>query len=189
MAAWGSHAEGFFFRAVRPATVIADDVAEPGPVNKPRKAYPRPLADMIKPCLGEAFARQGFASADIVTHWPQIAGAEIAAHAQPIKLQWPRGDVEDPEPATLVLRVEGPAAIEIQHLSGVILERVNRFFGWRAVKRIALRQAPLTRRAPRRAPSAPDAETIARAAEGLPDIADEGLRQALARLGAAIKQP
>ena len=52
-----------------------------------------------------------------------------------------------PQPGTLVLRVEGPAAIEIQHLTGVILERVNRFFGWQAVDRLAIRQAPLSRRA------------------------------------------
>ena len=36
---------------------------------------------------------------------------------------------------TLVLRVEGPAALEIQHKSDVLLERVNRFFGWHAVGR------------------------------------------------------
>ena len=34
-----------------------------------------------------------------------------------------------PSTATLVLRVEGPAALEIQHKSDVILERVNRFTG------------------------------------------------------------
>ena len=56
-----------------------------------------------------------------------------------------RQDGEPAEPATLVLRVEGPAAIEIQHQSAVILERINRFFGWQAVGRIALRQAPLSR--------------------------------------------
>jgi hypothetical protein len=155
-------------------------------VNKPARTYPRPLADLINRCLGEAFARQGFASADIVTHWPDIVGPEIAAHAEPIKLQWPRGDVAEPQPATLVLRVHGPAAVEIQHLSGVILERVNRFFGWRAVKRIALRQAPLTRGAKRPAPSPPDAETVAGVAASL-DVSDEDLRAALARLGAAVK--
>ena len=57
-----------------------------------------------------------------------------------------RADGEPTEPATLVLRVEGPSAIEIQHMSSVILERVNRFFGWQAVGRLALRQAPLSRR-------------------------------------------
>jgi len=158
-------------------------------VNKPARTYPRPLAALINTCLGEAFAKQGFASADIVTHWPAIVGAEIAAHAEPIRLNWPRQDGESGEPGTLVLRVEGPAAIEIQHLSGVILERVNRFFGWRAVDRIALRQAPLARRAPKRRPAGPDAEAVARMAKNLPDIVDDDLRQALARLGAAIKPP
>ena len=37
-------------------------------------------------------------------------------------------------------------ALEIQHSSDVILQRVNRFFGWSAVGRLALRQAPLSRR-------------------------------------------
>ena len=73
-------------------------------------------------------------------------------------MSWPRRVHEDePEPATLVLRVEGPVALEIQHLSGVIIEKVNRFFGWRAVGRIQIRQAPLRRRAkgPHAAPTRP----------------------------------
>jgi hypothetical protein len=158
-------------------------------VNKPRKSYPRPLADLLNRCLGAAFARQGFASTDIVTHWPDIVGPEIAAHAEPVKLKWPRGGEDAPEPATLVLRVEGPVAIEIQHLSPVVVERVNRFFGWRAVDRIAIRQAPLAGRARRPPPPAPSAEEVAEVAASLPDIADDSLRAALARLGAAIKQP
>jgi hypothetical protein len=154
-------------------------------VNKPR-SYPRPVRDLLNRCLGEAFAKQGFASTDLVTHWPEIVGAEIAAHAEPVKLNWPRGDSEEPEAATLVLRVEGPAAIEIQHLSGVIVERVNRFFGWRAVKRVALRQAPLTRQPAQPPTPAPRAEEVERIAATLPDIADADLRRALARLRAAI---
>jgi hypothetical protein len=86
-----------------------------------------------------------------------------------------------------VLRVEGPTAVEIQHLSGVILERVNRFFGWQAVGGLRLRQAPLRRDQRRPHPPA-DPEAAARIAANLPEIRDEGLRNALARLGAAIKQ-
>jgi hypothetical protein len=85
-----------------------------------------------------------------------------------------------------VLRVEGPTAIEIQHLSGVILERVNRFFGWQAVAQLALRQAPLTRRPKVKRP-APDPVAAARVAATLGDVTDDGLRDALARLGAAVK--
>jgi hypothetical protein len=88
----------------------------------------------------------------------------------------------------LVLRVQGPAAIEIQHLSNVILERVNGFLGWRAIGRLALRQAPLLRR-PKRPPPRPiNEESARRIAATLSTIADEGLRAALGRLGAAIKR-
>lgn len=144
--------------------------------------------------LSDALKTQGFASAEILARWGDIVGPEVAAHSEPMKITWPRANTsgtlaeETAEPATLVLRVEGPAAIEIQHLSAVILERVNRFFGWQAIGRIALRQAPLRRREPRKAPPPPDPAVAARIAEGLPEIEDENLRQALARLGAAIKR-
>jgi hypothetical protein len=162
-------------------------VTEPFAVNKPKPAYPRRLSELIKPCLGDAFAQQGFATADLLTRWRDIVGEEIAAHAEPVKLQWPRGDVEHPEPATLVLRAEGPAAIEIQHLSGVILERINRFFGWRAVQRISLRQGPLMHRH-RPDPVRPsDPEAVAEIEKELPEMKDQALRGALSRLGAAIK--
>ncbi len=154
-------------------------------MNKPKRT--RPLADVLRKTLNDAFAQQGFASTELITRWPEIVGAEIAAHSEPEKIRWPRHtSSEAPEPATLVLRVEGPTAIEIQHLSGVILERVNRFFGWQAVAQLALRQAPLTRRAKANRP-APDPAAAARVAATLGDVADDGLRDALARLGAAVK--
>ncbi len=158
-------------------------------MNKPRRSIARPLGEVARKYLADTFARQGFASTELVTHWADIVGAEISASCEPVRIQWPRRvDIDTPDPATLVLRVEGPVAIEIQHLSGVIIERVNRFFGWRAVGRIALRQAPLTRRQVKRPRPPVDAEATARVAAGLTDIVDQNLRQALARLGAAIKQ-
>jgi len=154
-----------------------------------KRSEPKPLADLVGKCLAGAFARQGFASAEIVTHWDDIVGPEIAAHAEPIRMSWIRSrDPDDALPATLVLRVEGPAAIEIQHLSGVIVERVNRYLGWQAVAGIALRQAPLTRRA--RKPERPkiDETLAASLAAQMTGIADDRLRAALGRLGAAIKR-
>jgi hypothetical protein len=158
-------------------------------MNKPRSS-PRPLADVLRKTLGEAFAKQGFASVELVTRWPEIVGMEIAAHSQPEKIQWPRTPQarNAPEPGTLLLRVEGPAALEIQHLSDVILERVNQFFGWQAVDGVRLRQAPLSRRPARRSRPAPDPAAMARIAAALPEIKDAKLRQALARLGAAMER-
>jgi hypothetical protein len=158
-------------------------------VNKPAKSHPRPLSDLLHKTLKDAFAKQGFASTELVTRWTEIAGAEIAAHSQPEKIQWPRPvEGQPPAPGTLVLRVEGPTAVEIQHLSALVLERVNRFFGWQAVGELRLRQAPLRRREPKPSPALDPAAT-GRIAATLSGIENAELRDALARLGAAIKQP
>ena len=158
-------------------------------MSKPSRSFPRPLSDMLGATLTGVLKSQGFASAEILSRWADIVGPEVAASSEPMKINWPRvRDEETPEPATLVLRVEGPAALEIQHLSAVILERVNRFFGWQAIGRIALRQAPLRRRVPKKAPAPPDPAVAARIAESLPGIEDEALRQAIGRPGAAIKR-
>jgi len=157
-------------------------MAKPGPISA------KPLSVLLSDVFSDAYAKQGFAARELVTRWADIAGAEIAAHSEPLKMQWPRPVEGQPqEPATLILRVEGPMALEIQHSSDVILQRVNRFFGWSAVGRLALRQAPLSRRS--RPPNrAPDPKAVAKVAETLTAIKDEELRDALARLGAAIKR-
>lgn len=156
-------------------------------MNKPR-AFARPLADLAAGLLNDSFRKQGFASRELVTSWPEIVGADIALCAEPLKIQWPRGMEGEPQqPGTLVLRVEGPAAIEIQHLSGVILERVNRFFGWQAVGRLAIRQAPVSRPARKKEPRNFDPNVVNSIEQRLVRIEDDALRHALGRLGAAIK--
>jgi hypothetical protein len=175
-------------------------VTEASRMKKPGYSPPRPLADVLRKTLTAAFAKQGFASVELITRWPEIVGGEIAAHSQPEKIQWPRtpqgrtpqGRTPQAgtaaETGTLLLRVEGPAALEIQHLSDVILERVNQFFGWQAVGSMRLRQAPLSRRAEPKPLPGPDPAGLARIAATLPEITDEKLRDALARLGAAMER-
>jgi hypothetical protein len=152
-----------------------------------KRSHPKPLAELVTTCVADVFARQGFTSCEIVTHWDDIVGAEVAALAEPVRMQWIRSrDPDESPPATLVLRVEGPAALEIQHMSGEIVERVNRYLGWQAVDKLALRQAPLTRRRKPPRPRIDEAAAGAIAAQ-MTEIADDGLRAALGRLGAAIK--
>lgn len=156
-------------------------------MDKPSRAFAKPLRDVVGKVVGEAFTRQGFASAELVTRWAEIAGSEIAAHSEPIKIQWPRGaDPQIRSPGILVLRVEGPAAVEIQHLGTVICERVNRFFGWRAVDRLAFRQSPL-RRGVNRPSRRNNTAAASQLAATMPEITDDELRQALARLLAGVK--
>src|SRR4030081_969729 len=159
------------------------------PMNKPGPISAKPLSVLLSDVFSDAYAKQGFAARELVTRWAEIAGSEIAAYSEPLKMQWPRPVEGQPqEPATLVLQVEGPMALEIQHSSDVILQRVNRFFGWSAVGRLALRQAPLTRRDRPKISRAPDPKAVAEVAETLTSVEDEELRAALARLGASIKR-
>lgn len=157
-----------------------------------RKPGLRPLADLVDQCIEPVLARQGFAASDIVVAWPEIVGERLAAFCEPVRIQWPRkpsGVARDApaEPATLVVRVESAFALELQHVAPVVLERVNARFGWRCVGRLSLRQGPVGRdRAPAvKTPLAGPGEV--RAAEArVGAVVDEGLREALVRLGAGI---
>src|SRR5260370_3768157 len=132
-------------------------MSRPGPISA------KPLSVLLSDVFSDAYAKQGFAARELVTRWAEIAGPEISAHSEPLKIQWPRPVEGQPqEAATLVLRVDGPMALEIQHASDVIPERVNRFLGWNAVGRLALRQAPLSRPMPPKAAKALDAASVAK---------------------------
>ena len=156
-------------------------MSRPGPISA------KPLAAIVGRTIDDVFAKQGFASRELITRWREIAGAEIAEHSQPLKIQWPRPVADrPPDPATLVLRVEGPMALEIQHQSTIILERVNRYFGFGAIERIAIRQAPL-RPLEKKPLRTLDLSAVQAVADTLPEV-DENLKMALARLGAAVKR-
>lgn len=156
------------------------------PPRRPRNASP--LADLVGRTVGDAFKRQGFAAVEIVTHWPEIVGEELAQRSEPIKLAWPRRD--DPDSVgVLQVRVEGAYALEIQHLQPVILDRVNRYFGWKCAGRLAIRQGPVAFRRKRppahREPSAAEIEAARRA---IGSFEDDALAHSVARLGALIKE-
>src|SRR5215218_11335462 len=80
--------------------------SKPGPISA------KPLSVLLSDVFSDAYAKQGFAARELVTRWGEIAGPEVAAHSEPLKMQWPRPVEGQPqEPATLVLRVEGPMAL------------------------------------------------------------------------------
>lgn len=155
-----------------------------------KNAWSRPLADLVEPCISSVLARYGFGEADIITCWPDIVGERVASYSEPIRLQWNRrGAGREPggerQPATLILRVEGGGALELQHMSATVIERINTHLGWRCVGRLALRQAPLLGRAgPKARPAPPGHAAVEHARAATEGIAEDGLREALVKLGA-----
>jgi hypothetical protein len=148
----------------------------------------RPLADLISDSLGKAARAQGFAVVEIVTHWPEIVGEALAGVSEPVKLVWPPKDDPDHRGATLVVRVEGTHALDLQFTAPVVIERINRIFGWGCVSRLALKQGPVTPKpGPPQPPPEPDPGLVAEERARLEAIADEGLKESLARLGAFVR--
>lgn len=151
-----------------------------------RPRGPRPLADIVARPLSEALQRAGFAATEVVTRWDEIVGEDLARRTAPIRIAWTRRPQAGaaPEPGTLHVRVEAPFALEVQHLTPAIVERVNAFFGWRCVAALKLTQVPLTRKT-RAAPAnpPPDERRLAGALEG---VTDPALQASLRRLGRAV---
>lgn len=155
-------------------------------------ATARPVGAYASRALAPAARARGFATTAILSEWATIVGGELAQFTMPDRVVWPRRREEDDSPpgrrgegAVLVLRVEGPRAIEVQHRSGQILERVNAYFGYRAVAELRILQAPVTRKTPQPPSPAPPLDP-----DALPPsatIEDEGLRAALLRLGSAAR--
>ena len=155
----------------------------------------RAIGAFITRLLDPAARARGFATTSLLTEWPAIVGADLAAFTVPDKVAWPRRvEGEQPAPghrtrraqgATLVLRVDGPRAVEVQHCAGQILERVNTYFGYRAVAEMRILQAPVTRKVRQPTAVSPPVEPTELPASAR--IAHHGLRAALLRLGTGIR--
>jgi len=148
------------------------------------------LAELVNRALDPLIAKQGFGETALLTQWEAVVGARLAAICEPTRLNWPprpkKPTAEAPaQAATLMLRVEPGFGLDVQHMSGALIDRVNAHLGWRCVARIAIRQEPLRRVAQRpRRETAPRSPALrARAEAATEGIADEGLRRALTTLG------
>ena len=149
-----------------------------------RRGHIRAIAAEVPRIAQAALGKRGFGEAQLVTQWEAVIGPELAPKLAPERLSFPRGERSE---GTLRLRVASAFAIEAQHLEPMIIERINGFFGYRAVARLVLVQGPLpsvaTRAAlPRPLTAAEERQLDTRLAE----LPDSELREALKRLGAAV---
>lgn len=163
----------------------------PRPTGRRRRG-PAPVGELLGDVLGPAAKKRGFASTDLFTHWADIVGGSYADATRPERLSWPRrladGGEDAFEPATLIVVCEGARALLFQHDAPRILERINAHFGFPAVARLKIVQKPIERLGPTRPRRlrALGAAEEARVADLTAGIEDQGLREALARLGRAV---
>lgn len=148
----------------------------------PRRNRARTAGEIIGEIGGPAFKRFGFVQSAVVSRWKEIVGERYAKVSSPESIRFPAGKKAG---GTLTLLVEGAHAPLVQHLGPMIIERVNRFFGYQAIAQIAFRQGRLPAAAPRRV--APTKGPVpAELGEGLRSIADPELRACLESLAGHI---
>ena len=156
-----------------------------------RKGGLRALGTYVPGLLRPIMPAKGAAIVRLTLEWSAIVGPDLARLSEPEKLSGiARGGQKKgaaSSGATLRLRVAAGTALEFQHRSSQLLERINGYFGHAMIARLQFVQGPLRVHAPVRARQPPVDPAIRReAAARVVDIGDEGLRAALERLGTRI---
>ncbi len=163
-----------------------DKPGAPRKPERPRGGIARPIAELMPEIGRTAFRRFGFVQSSVVTRWPEIVGARHARACAPESIRFPPGEKCD---GILQLVVAPAHAPLIQHVVPEIIERVNRFFGYRAVARVKLRQGEVNPpvEASRRAP--PSLKSIpVELGDSLRGIGDPELRTVLESLARSLSR-
>lgn len=147
-----------------------------------------PVARLLQRLLTPEARRRGFAETAVLADWPAIVGRHLAQHCQPVEI---RRRSRHARGGTLVIRAPGAMTLELQHTAPQLIERVNSYFGYRAIVHVRLVQGPIDR-SKVKVPEPPLAKIAGDELEGLREklagVHDGPLRQALEGLGVAIKQ-
>lgn len=132
---------------------------------------------------------RGFAVSRVVTHWPEIAGKEIAAISTPVKVGYGRQGLG----ATLTVLTSGVQAPMLEMQKETLRARVNAAYGYNAIARILITQtaptgfsegqARFNHRPDPKPPADPSPGAVTAAKQLSHSVEDDGLRQALEQLG------
>src|SRR5881394_1033002 len=155
---------------------------KPAGEDSPRSCRPRSAGELVGGIGDQSFRRFGFVQSSIVSRWGEIVGERYSKVSSPESIRFPAGRKSG---GVLTLLVDGAHAPLIQHLTPMIVDRVNRFFGHAAINRIVFRQGRPP--APASRPERPQLRPVPKElGEGLREIADPELRACLESLAAQI---
>lgn len=149
--------------------------------------------------LDTVAGKQGFAEPDVLLRWSEIAGAAYETLCRPVKIRY---GANRSLGATLIVQTDSGRAPEVEHHGPRIIERINQFYGYRAITRLKVTQSTGLATAPtgfadEAAPFAgaprrgevehqPGPSDFARAADLASAVTTPDLKAALTRMGAHV---
>lgn len=166
---------------------MTDEKKRPPRDPSQRTNAPKALGVSLGRLTRPIMKQRGVALAEIINRWSEIAGPLLEKETQPEKMVYASGAGHA---ATLEIAVSPAFALELQHLSPLIIEKINGYFGFRAVEKLRLKQTPIHR--PESAPPAGRSsrpltpEEQAKLRDLLAGVEDRDLRQVLESLGRSL---
>lgn len=156
---------------------------QPRPQMEPQRSNRSRAVSELLPDIGRAaFRKFGFVQHSVVSRWGEIVGERYARVSCPESIRFPQGKREQ---GVLSLVVSGAHAPMMQHIGPEIIERVNRFFGYEAVARLAIRHGDVKR--PERAAPPPSLQQVPESlGAGLRGIEDPELKAVLEALASGV---
>lgn len=145
---------------------------------------------LLQDRIRKASEGRGFAQSRVLTHWEEIAGADLAAIARPVEVKYGRQGFG----ATLTILTTGANAPIVNMRSEELRERINGVYGYNAIARIRITQTAATGFAEgrvdfahrKKASAMPEPDITPQARAVATGVSDDGLRSALERLAANV---
>jgi hypothetical protein len=125
--------------------------ALPADVRTGKDYFARAVGAFVPKVVAAAFEKFGFHTAEIMTSWETIVGVDLASMTRPEAIKWPRGakarlpvdeDHARGSGATLVIACDPAFALEVSYRTREVIDRINRYFGYRAIAQLRVVQAP-----------------------------------------------
>jgi hypothetical protein len=114
--------------------------------ERTRPAVAKAVGGFVPQLVREALRRRGFTNIDVVLRWREIVGPALADQTWPLRIDWPRRQEEALRPdgtaesggqrTRLVVGAAPARALDVEYAKRDIVERVNRYLGYRAATEV-----------------------------------------------------
>ena len=113
--------------------------------SEPKRAFvPKKIGDTLGKVNRVFSNKYGKIEFLILSKWPQIVGSFFSEHSEPDKISRLTEDFDEYDQPIfknfLNVRVSPAAAVEFQHYKDTIIEKINSFFGYKAIADLRLQQ-------------------------------------------------
>jgi hypothetical protein len=149
---------------------------------------PRPIASLVDHIARLTIGKEWTTYAGLLEHWPEIVGEEYARLTTPVKIAFPHQPTEPRRRnGILTIRLPKGLTMEFTFKTPQIKQRVNLYFGYAAIGKIAF--DPVSHGVQKPASIPPMSGASAPEIQKVVEIIDNrDLRQALQGFGEAIAQ-